>query len=94
MGTDQRGRFLAMPQTSLGRWAVGLAALFVVMFISTTNGLIHFPGFLTMTLGVIAGILVLAAIIWKQERSWLAWLMLLPGLFAILFALGEILFPH
>lgn len=47
-----------------------------------------------MTLGVTAGIVTLIALIWKRERSWLVWLMLLPGLFAIVFALGEILHPH
>jgi hypothetical protein len=47
-----------------------------------------------MALGVIAGILDLLAILWKRERSWLIWVMLLPGLFAILFAAGEILYPH
>jgi hypothetical protein len=36
----------------------------------------------------------LTALIWKGKRSWLMWLMLLPGLFAIIFALGEILIPH
>ena len=86
--------FLGMPRTKLGWWAVGLALLFAALFVSVTNELIHFSGFLTMTLGVIAGIVTLIALIWKRERSWLVWLMLLPGLFAIVFALGEILYPH
>ncbi len=86
--------FLKAPHTRLGWWSVGLTLLFVVLFVCVTNDLIRFPGFLTMILGVIAGILTLLALIWKRERSWLVWLMLLPGLFAITFSLGEILVPH
>lgn len=86
--------FLGIPHTALGWWAVGSAVLFVILFYSVANDIIHFSGMLTMVLGVIAGILTLSALILKRERSWLLWLMLLPGLFAILFALGEILSPH
>jgi hypothetical protein len=94
MKTDQRGIFLRLPRTQLGWWAVGLSVLFVALFIFVTTGFFHFSGMLTMGLGVVAAILTLVAIIWKRERSWLVWLMLLPGLFAIFFASGEILFPH
>ena len=87
-------RFLELPRGRLAWWAVGLGILFMALFIAITNDLLHFPGRLTMALGVIAGILTLLALIWKGERSWLVWLTLLPGLFAILFSLGEILFPH
>jgi hypothetical protein len=93
MGTNS-SHFLRGPRTKLGWWSVGLGALFTILFLLIINELIRFSGFLTMTLGVIAGFITLAALIWKRERSWLVWLMLLPGLFAILFALGEIFFPH
>ena len=94
MGTNQHRSFLGMPQTRLGWWAVGLSVLFTVLFISVSSGFLPFSGLLTMVLGVVAGILTLVAIIWKRERSWLVWLMLLPGLFAIVFASAEVLFPH
>ena len=68
--------------------------LFIVLFLLVSNDLLHFSGILTITLGVTTGLLDLSALIWKRERSWLIWLMLMPGLFAILFALGEVLFPH
>jgi hypothetical protein len=93
MGT-RSSHFFEKPGTILGRWAVGLGTLFIVLFLLVTNGVIHFSGILTMTLGVIAGVLTLTALVTKHERSWLVWLMLIPGLFAILFALGEILVPH
>ena len=86
--------FLESPHTKLGWLSVGLTLLFVALFVSVTNDILQFSGFLTITPGVIAGLLTLLALIWKHERSWLIWLMLLPGLFAILFALGEILVPH
>ncbi len=47
-----------------------------------------------MVVGVQGFIAVILAILWKRERSWLVWLALLPGVFAILFSLGEILGPH
>jgi hypothetical protein len=94
MGKNQHGNFLGMPHARLGWWAVGLSVLFTVLFLTVSNRIIHFSGLLTMALGVVAGILTLVALIWKRERSWLVWLMLLPGLFAIVFVAGEILFPH
>jgi hypothetical protein len=88
------GKFLQMPNTQMGWSAVGLALVFVAMFLLTTNDLIHFSGIFTLAIGVLAGVLTLLALTWRRERSWLLWLMLLPGLFAILFSLGEVLFPH
>ncbi len=88
------GHFLGKPNTKLGWWAVGLSILFVLMFASTTTSFFHFPGRFVIGFGFIAGIITLISLLWKGERSWLVWLMLLPGLFAIIFALGEILFPH
>ncbi len=93
MGTHT-SHFLGKPATSLGWWAVGIGGLFTALFLLVSNDIIHFSGRLTITLGIVAGILALIALIWKHERSWLLWLVLLPGLFAIVFALGEILSPH
>jgi hypothetical protein len=92
--TNPRGKFLELPRTKLGWWTVGLGLLFVVLFLAVSNSLIPFPGSLTIAIGVAAGTLDFLAIFWKQERSWLIWLMLVPGLFAIMFAMGEILSPH
>jgi hypothetical protein len=90
----QTSHFLEKPATRLGWWAVGLGLLFTMLFLLIVNEVIHFPGMLTMILGITGGILTLIALIWKHERSWLLWLVLLPGLFAILFSIGEILYPH
>jgi hypothetical protein len=88
------GNFMRMPQTRLGWWAVGLSALFTVLFISSLTGLLVFSGMLTIILGIASGILGLIAIIKNHERSWLIWLMLLPGLFAIGLSIAEMLFPY
>jgi hypothetical protein len=87
-------RFLGMPHTKLGWWSVGLSLLFTFLFVAVISEWFHFPGMLLMSFGLIGGILNLSALIWKHERSWLMWLMLLPGLFAIAFTVGEILYPH
>lgn len=87
-------RFSEKPHTSLGWWSVGLMILFMVLFIGQVTASLRFSGLVTMTLGVVAGLLTLTALIRQGERSWLIWLMLLPGLFAIVFALAEVLVPH
>ena len=93
MGTHQHWTLLSMPQTWLGWWAIGVSVVFAGLFIGKTTDVFpfFFPGMLIMLLGVVAGILTLGALIWKHERSWLIWLMLLPGVFAIVFAVGELL---
>ena len=94
MATNQNGKFLGMPQTRLGQWGVGLSALFVVIFVLKLTLRMPLPSMAILGLGIVSGFLVLAALIWKRERSWLAWLMFLPGLFAIFLSSAEILFPH
>jgi hypothetical protein len=65
-----------------------------VLFLGILNEIRRFSGFLTMLLGLAASVITLLALIWKRERSWLVWLMFLPGLFAIAFSVAEILYPH
>ncbi len=93
MKTDS-SHFLESPHTQVGWWAVGLSGLFTILFLLTLNELLIFSGFLTMVFGLMGGGLTLFSLAWKHERSWLLWLMLLPGLFAITLALASILIPH
>lgn len=86
--------FGEMPHTKTGWWSVVLTVLFVMLFVLVTNDLLRFSGFVIMLIGIVGGFFTIAALTWKRERSWALWLMLIPGLFAILFALGEILVPH
>jgi len=102
-----RRRILGRPSTRLGWWSVGLAATFVVLFIinstvfmpSTVDApwrqvVLPFYGIIMMLCGFAAGVVGLIAVIQKHERSWLVWLTILPGLFVLLFVLGEFLAPH
>lgn len=110
MITSVNPSFRHGPNTRLGRWAVGLAATFVVLFI--INSVVFMPlfqytpgtgwwqvllpvyGIFMMLCGLAAGPVGLVAIVRQHERSWMVWLTLLPGAFALFFVLGEFLFPH
>jgi hypothetical protein len=56
--------------------------------------ILPFYGIFTLLCGLAAGIVGLTAVIWRRERSWLVWLMMLPGLLVLAFVLGEFLVPH
>ncbi len=94
------------PATRPGRWAVGLMAAFVVMFLingavfmqlSTSSwwqqNIMPFYGVLMVLCGMASGIVGLIAVIRKHERSWLVWLTILPLVFMLFLVLGEFLGP-
>ncbi len=99
-------RIWARPATRLGRWSVGLGAMFLVLFIVNSavfmqlteapwqHTLLPFYGIGMLTIGLAAGITGLMAVIRHHERSWLVWLTILPGLFVLFLLLGEFLVPH
>ena len=108
-GQPTRRRFLGWPSTPLGRWSIGLAAIFVVLWIINTAVFIFMPrtvlapwrqivlpfyGIIMMLSGFAAGVIGLVSVIRLNERSWLVWLAMLFGLFALVVILGEILVPH
>jgi hypothetical protein len=96
-----------LPGTRLGWWAVGLATAFVVMFIINSTVFMQLPGnapwqqivlpfygILMVLCGLSTGVVGLIAVIRKHERSWLAWLTILPGALMLFLLLGEFLVPH
>jgi pyrimidine-specific ribonucleoside hydrolase len=102
------GSFWKRPATRLGWWAVGLAAASVALLVAGVVVVAQLdktqPGpwievgfplyFYSMLLCALAGaVLGLIAVIWKRERSWLAWLALLPGAFALMPAASQVVFP-
>lgn len=105
--TSNKIRIKFLPFTRLGWWALWLGIAFLVLM--TINSavfmrlpevtswwavLLPFYGIFTFLCGLAAGILALIAVIWKHERAVLVWMTMLPGLFVIVFLLGEFLVPH
>ena len=99
--------FTEKPHTRLGRWAVGLGILFVVLFLINSfvfmptssdapwrQVVLPFYGIFMLLCGLAAGVVGLIAVIRQHERSWLVWLTLLPGLLVLFLVLGEFLVPH
>lgn len=106
-GQPLRRLILGWPSTRLGWWSVGLAAAFGILMINNSAIFMRLPedvtwrvtvlpfyGIFMMLCGLAAGIVGLIAVTRQRERSWLVWLAILPGLFALVFVLGEFLVPH
>ena len=84
-----------MPETRLGKWAVILAGVFVLGFVVTFVAAQMFfavTGMLSVAFGMVIGgvgtaalILDIISLIKKHERSFLAYLSLAVGLYALLF---------
>jgi hypothetical protein len=56
--------------------------------------ILPFYGIFMLLCGLGSGLIGLIAVIREHERSWLVWLMILPGLFILFLLAGELLFPH
>ncbi len=97
-------RVSVRPKTLLGRWSVGLAAVFILLFVllGVLTGLGGVgPGLVGPIAAVAFGISGIAALatglvsmIKSKERSILVFLAAVVGLFTLIFFLGEFLFPH
>ena len=93
-------KVLSLPHTHLGWWAVGLAAMFVAMFL--INGLVFMSGpipiravaiaygFLFIAVGLGSGVVSLLALAYQHERSALVWVALLPGAMMAFLVVGEL----
>jgi ABC-type transport system involved in multi-copper enzyme maturation permease subunit len=105
--TSNKIRIKFLPDTRLGWWAFWLGLTFLILMTinsvvfmrlpeetSWRVNLLPFYGIFTFLCGLAAGILALIAVIWKRERAVLVWMTMLPGLFVIVFLLGEFLVPH
>lgn len=83
-------KFPTFPSTQFGKWAGGLAIVFVVLFLLIMSSMIVFPGWLYLIIGIAAGALGLYAMIKQGEGSWLVWLAILCGVFAVILSLAAI----
>jgi hypothetical protein len=104
---DQTMEFRKPPRTAPGRWSVRAAVLFLFLFAVNSAVLMQlqvrsawllavlpFYGIAMLLCGLTAGILAGIAILRRGERSWVLWLVLLPGLWVLFMLLGEFLVPH
>ena len=107
MTDHSKSPFLQRPSTRAGWWALGLAIAYEVLNLINSIVFMRLPesvpwrqtvlpfyGIFMMLCGLAAGIVGLIAILRNHERSWLVWLSVLVGAFALLFVLGEFLMPH
>jgi len=106
----KRSLFWSRPGTRLGWWAVGLAGLFLLLFIINSvvfmpayqdassdlwrHNLLPFYGIFMMLFCLSTWIIGLIAVMRRGERSWLVWLTLLFGLLVLCLLLFELLVPH
>lgn len=86
-------RVAVLPTTRAGTWAVGFAAVSIVlqpawMLMGPLGG---FPGLLS---GLIGGIVALVAILRRSERAISVFIALVPFVGVIVFVLGEFLIGH
>lgn len=104
---SKRQRIFTRPSTHLGWWSVRLAAAFVVLYIINAfvfmpawvevpfrETILPFYGITMVICGLAAGTTAFLAIVWRKERSWVVWLILLPGLMMLFLLVGELLVPH
>ena len=93
------------PKSSLGRWSVGLAAAFILLYVlylvqvASGGGLLPSPiasvAAVATSISCIAAFVTgLISIIKSKERSILVFLAVAVGLFVLIIPLGEILYPH
>ena len=58
------------------------------------QAILIFFGFFMLLCGLSASIVGIVALIRNHERSWMVWLVILPGAFVLFLLLGEFLVPH
>jgi hypothetical protein len=106
-GEPRQRRIFRRPSTRLGWYSFALMLIFMVLFLINVTifmpatlevpwrrVVLPFYGITMLACGLAAGITGLIAVTRRHERSWLVWLALLPGLFVLIFVLGEFLMPH
>ncbi len=99
-------RISILPKRALGWWSVALAILFILFLSSPILSRLMLPllralhprfpvqSVVVFLSGIAALVTGIISIIKFRERAILVFLATLVGLFALLFLLGEFLFPH
>ena len=91
--TKKTRRFVVLPTTQLGKWAVGLAAAGVVLLMgwSLMGRVGGVPG---LAFGLAGGVLAIVAVFQRGERALTVFAALLPFLNVLVFLLAELLIGH
>ena len=98
-----------MPTTALGKWSVGFAIAFILLFAVfmvvaasgetggntfSDNLWLAIPGILADVAGILAFLTSLVAIVRNIDRSTLVIVAFALGFIITTFTLGELIFPH
>lgn len=102
-------QIIGFPSTRWGSWSVYLAIAFILLLgifyalvasgqkggaTFFSNPLLAFSVLLAAVAALVGGATASTAIVWKRERSLLVFVVLLLGLFVLVFVLGEIAGHH
>jgi hypothetical protein len=87
-------KFTVLPETTLGKWAVGLGIAFIIFIMLKMVGLMPLPTFAIAAIGLAGFILSLVAIFRYKDRSLLHILPLLTGALILFWTAAELIFPH
>ncbi len=87
-------KFTFFPKTTLGKWAVGLSAAFIVFILLKMLGAMPLPVFAIAAIGLAGFVLSLVAIFKDKDRSLLQILPLLTGALILFWTAAELIFPH
>ena len=85
-----------LPETTLGKWSVGLSIAFIVLIGMKIANHFHFPlpTPAIAVLGIIGLLIGLLAVFGNKDRAILNILPLIVGVIILLWIAGEIIFPH
>lgn len=87
-------KLVCLPETSAGRWSLGLSIAFIVLIWAKMQYSIPLPTFAIASIGLAGFIISLVAIFRHKDRSVLNLLPVLVGLLILLWIASELLFPH
>jgi hypothetical protein len=87
-------RFTFLPKTKLGKWALGLSIVFIILIWWKIQGSMPIPTFAIAAIGLAGFTVVIIAILRNKDKAILNLLPLLVGLVILFWIAAELMFPH
>ena len=87
-------KFTFLPITTLGKWAIGLSILFIILIWAKISYSIPIPTFAIAAFGIAGFLISIIAIFKNRDKAILNFLPLLVGLIILLWIAAELIFPH